>query len=96
MPEQTPRMTDEPHDRLTRICGAMTATMDVHPETRHRDRAVIMLDDGEMGGIAMHGYEDPKDGLVDLVMHARAMFHSLGLGFEIIAMPGDASKLDKH
>jgi hypothetical protein len=32
-----------PHDRLTRMCEAMTTAMDAHPEARDGDKAIVFL-----------------------------------------------------
>lgn len=73
------RTEGEPHDRLTRICSAMTETLDAHPENGEGDvKAVIVLDDGKRGGIVLHGYEDDMAAMVDLLLHLKAVFEVNG------------------
>jgi hypothetical protein len=72
MPKPT-RTEGVPHDRLTRIGDAMTVAFDAHIEHREGDRCIVFLQDGHMGGIAIHGYEDDTIALVDLLLHIKAM-----------------------
>lgn len=88
-----PRRTHEPRDRLTRIGDAMTNAMTSHPEAREGDRAIVMLDDGNMGGIVLHGYDDDLDALTDLLVHLRAIFRAQGKDLDVIAIPDDARRL---
>jgi hypothetical protein len=80
-----PRRTQgEPHDRLTRICDAMTTTLDEHPEHSPDDKAMIFLDDGKRGGIVLHGYESDADALTDLLTHLEVLFQTQGIPFHIV------------
>jgi hypothetical protein len=72
-----PRRTEEPHDRLTRLCAAMTEALDAHPE-RGTERCIVFLQDDERGGLQLHGYEDDTEAIVDLLLHLRAIFRSQG------------------
>ena len=87
------RRTTEPHDRLTRICDAMTKQFDLHPEKLPGDRAIVFLDsqDDKRGGINIHGYDDDLEAIVDLFMHLRAMFRATGRDLELVGIPDDAS-----
>jgi hypothetical protein len=88
MPKPT-RTEGVPHDRLTRIGDAMTVAFDVHAEHREGDRCIVFLQDGQMGGIAIHGYEDDSTAIVDLLLHIRAMFAANGKSLEIGFMNDD-------
>lgn len=81
---QARRTEGKPHNRLTRICDAMTETMDQHPERREGDKAIVFLDDGTRGGIVLHGYENDVDAMADLIMHLKAIFEANGKSFQII------------
>jgi hypothetical protein len=81
------RTTSEPHDRGTRMCAAMTAAFDAHPEHRPGDRCIVFFDDGKMGGISVHDYEDMTEAMVDLFLHLRAMFRSQGKELQFIGIP---------
>lgn len=76
--------TEEPHDRLTRICDEMTVTFDSHPEHRDEDKCIVFLDDGERGGLVLHGYENDIEAMVDLLMHLRAMFRANGKSLDVM------------
>jgi hypothetical protein len=78
------RTEDEPHDRLTRICAAMTDAMDACPETQQGDKAIVFLDDGRHGGIQLHGYNNDVDAMADLLMHLTALFKANGKELQII------------
>lgn len=69
--------TTEPHDRLTRLCGAMTDALDAHPE-RGDEKCIVFLQDAERGGLQLHGYEDDADAMADLFLHLKAIFESNG------------------
>ena len=71
------RSEGEPHDRLTRLCGAMLDALDAHDE-RGGERCVIFLQDGDDGGLVMHGYSDDADAIVDIILHLRAILRSKG------------------
>lgn len=79
------KRTTEPHDRLTRICDAMTDTLEAHPEYRN-DKCIVFLDGDEMSGLVMHGYEDDIEAAVHLFMHLRAIFKVNGKDLQIHAM----------
>jgi hypothetical protein len=81
----TPKRTEgAPHDRLTRICDAMTVAMAEHPEAGPTDKAMIFLDDGHRGGIVLHGYESDLDALTDLLTHLEVLFQTQGIPFHIV------------
>lgn len=86
------RTEGQPHDRLTRICDAMTGALEAQAEYRDGDKAVIMLtnDAAGEGGIGMHGYDDDDTGaMVDLFLHLKAIFEANGK--TLVLMPGGAS-----
>lgn len=74
-----PIRSDEPHDRLTRLCAAMTDALDAHPE-RGDEKCVVFLQSeaDQRGGLQLHGYDDDTEAIVDLFMHLRAIFASNG------------------
>lgn len=93
--DETRRTVDVPHDRLTRICDAMTKTRTLHPESRPDDRCIVFLADPERGGLVTDGYEaDDNEAIVDLLMHLQAIFRANGKHLEIVAIPDDTSGLD--
>lgn len=84
---ETTRTTDGPHDRLTRLCEAMTDALDAHPE-RGEEKCIVFLQDAERGGLQLHGYEDETEAVVDLFIHLRAIFRSQGKELAFAPFPG--------
>jgi len=83
------KRTQEPHDRLTRLCAVMTAALDASPE-RGEEKCIIFLSDSTGSGITLHGYDDDAEPMVDLLFHLRAIFKANGkeLTFVPIREPG--------
>lgn len=83
--------TNKPHNRLTRICDQMTQTFDRHPEHLPDDRCIVFLDSDtdRMGGIVVHGYDDDRQALVNLLMHVKAMFASMGMHIDLMTLDDD-------
>jgi hypothetical protein len=80
------RTEDEPHDRLTRICDAMSTAMESHPEYQEGDKAVVFMDSDvdRRGGLVMFGYEDDSDALASIFAHLQAVFAANGKTLSII------------
>lgn len=70
--------SDTPQDRLTRIGDTLLTAFNDHDEKLPADRAIVFLNDATKGGIAIAGYDDDKDAILDLVVHLRAMFRAYG------------------
>jgi Asp/Glu/hydantoin racemase len=85
------RRTSQPHDRLTRICAAMTDTFNAHPEHAPSDRCMVFITDRQRNGLVLEGYDDDTEAMVDLLMHLQAIFRANGKDLDIIAVPEDAS-----
>lgn len=83
-----PKRTRKPHDRLTRICDVAVDAIVDHPENRKDVRAIILLSDEDGGGLVFHGYEDDLDGVVDLIVHLKAILAANGKQMQIHALPG--------
>ena len=83
------RRSKRPIDRLTRLCDAMTDALEAHPECDDTVKAVIMLDDGERGGIVLHGYDDDTAAMVDLIMHLKAIFEANGKTLMVMPLGRD-------
>jgi hypothetical protein len=71
---------DPEQEMLTRICARVIAAVEADPEYDPSIKMILMLDNGERGGIVAHGYEDPEGSgpLIDLLTHLRAMFRAQG------------------
>jgi hypothetical protein len=82
----TPKRTEDvPHDRLTRICAAMTDVLETHPE-RGDERCIVFLSSPQerRNGMQLHGYEDDKDAIVGLLTHLRAIFRANGKDLHVV------------
>jgi hypothetical protein len=60
------------------MCDAAIRAFEAHPEYQEDDKCIVFLDDGERGGLVLHGYESDTDAMVDLLMHLRAIFRANG------------------
>lgn len=79
-----------PIDRLTRLCDAMSSALEAHPEYREGiDKAIMLVDDEEQGGLVHHGYEEDEDMLVAqrLLESAQAIHEVNGMAFEVHVLP---------
>lgn len=72
------RRTEEPHDRLTRLADVAIRAFEADPEYRDGDKCIVFLDNGQRGGLVLHGYENDADAMVDLLIHLRAIFRANG------------------
>jgi hypothetical protein len=88
---ETRRTEGVPHDRLTRMCDRMTKTFDLHPEHRSTDKCMVFLDDGDVGGLVMHGYDNDFEAMTDLLMHLRAVFKANGKQLDIMFLDDDGT-----
>lgn len=84
--------SEEPFDRLTRLTVEMTAPLET-PENADV-QAIVFLHDGERSGIQIHGYEDQNDAMVDLFVHMKAMFRSVGKDLDFIGVPESPKGID--
>jgi hypothetical protein len=77
-------MTSDPHDRLTALCAEMTAVLDAKGDDVADVKCVVFLQDGDRGGLQIHGYEGESEedvsteALADLFLHLRAIFRANG------------------
>jgi hypothetical protein len=94
-----PVASNEPTDRLTRLCDAMTKAFMAHPEyNAETDRCIILIDDDDAGGLVIHGY-DPEhaetDAVIALFEHLRAIVRASGSGdVEFIMVPQSPEGID--
>jgi hypothetical protein len=89
MPTNVNRTEGQPHDRLTRLAAAMTDALEAHPEYAPTVKCAIFLDDGNRGGIQLHGYEDDADAVVDLLVHLQAIFRASGKRLDVVTLDED-------
>lgn len=72
------RSEGEPHDRLTKLCDEMTDVIAEKGKEAADVKGVLMLQDGEKGGLVMYGYDDDKEAMVDLIIHLTVIFEANG------------------
>jgi hypothetical protein len=63
----------------------MTDALDAHPE-RGDEKCIVFLQDGERGGLQLHGYEEDADAIGDLFVHLRALFEANGMDLQLHAL----------
>ena len=80
------KRTTEPHDRLTRLCAAMTDTLHSQPEYDDKVKCIVFLDDGDRGGLQLDNYTDDTDAIVDLMIHLKAIFNANGKELMLVPM----------
>lgn len=85
--------SNEPVDRLTRLCAAMTAALEAHPEYDDNVKCIVMLSDEETGGMVTLNYDDAPQALVELIAQAQALAQSGGINLDLLTIPDDASEL---
>jgi len=84
---------EEPMDRLTRMCDAMTEAFVNHPEHQEGDKCVVFLDGDGRGGLVILDYEDDHEAIVNVFMHLRAIFRANGQDMEVIGVPNSPEGL---
>lgn len=72
------RSEDGPVDRLTELCAVMTDALDAALEAGEEPKCIVFLQDGQRGGLQMHGYDDDTEAIADLFMHLKAIFEANG------------------
>jgi len=76
---------DHPVDRLTELCAEMTTPLD---KSENDDvKAIVFLNDGERGGIQLHGYDSQAEAMAELFLHMKAVFQSMGKDLSFIGVP---------
>lgn len=79
------KRTTTPTERLTRLCDAMTTALEAHPEYQSDQCMIFMSSEADKRyGLVIHGYEDDKKAIVDLLMHLRAMFKANGMEMHLV------------
>jgi hypothetical protein len=79
------RQSEEPHDRLTILANEMIERLrELTPD--ERVRCVVLLDDGEMGGIGVSGYDTSGDAIADIFVHLKAMFEANGQQLMVVPL----------
>ncbi len=87
-----PHSSEEPHDRLTRLCAEMTTVLET-AENADVKAAVFLVDDS-MAGLQFHGYEDSIAGVADVFIHLQAVFEANGKKLDFVSLDdGGATKV---
>jgi hypothetical protein len=76
---ERPSRTHEPQDRLTRLCDAMTKTLEAHPERGDEQVIVFLTSDADQKrGLVLYGFEDDSEAIAELFIHLKAIFEANG------------------
>jgi hypothetical protein len=81
------KRSEDPSDRATRLCAAMTDALEAHPEYGDDVKGAIFLRLGDQGGLVLHAYEDDADAVMDVVQHLQAIFEANGGDVSIMIVP---------
>lgn len=78
----------EPHNRQTRLADHALEAVRSHPEYKEEERLIVFLDNSitKTSAIGISGYDDPLDPMVNLFMHLRAMFASVGKELLLVSL----------
>lgn len=81
------RKVTEPPDRLTRLCAAMIAALESHPE-RGAEKCIVFMahpteGDSFISGMKLHGYDDQRDAVTDLIAHLQAVLKHNGISMNV-------------
>jgi hypothetical protein len=87
-----PVRSHQPFDRLTYLSAEMTGPLE-RPENEDV-KAIVFLQDGQRGGIQIHGYDDDIQAMADLFAHLKAVFASIGKDLQLIAIPDSPQGLE--
>lgn len=79
-------------DRLTRLAESAAAGLERNAEyNEFTDKAIILVDDEDRGGLVRHGYPDGPEGDLEvahvLLEHARAIHAVHGIPFTVAVVP---------
>lgn len=78
--------SEEPNDRLTRLCDAMSRAYEAHPE-QGEEKVIIFMQDGNRGGLELIGYDDDSEAVTDLIVHLAAILKTNGLTLQLVPVP---------
>jgi hypothetical protein len=79
--------TEEPHDRLTRLCQRVLELLEAEPEY-DGERCVIFISGEGNGGLMMHGYENDSEAVADVLIHLKAIMAANGRQMIIAPIKG--------
>lgn len=77
-------VTEEPRDRLTRLCAQMAQVLDT-PENQDV-QAGVFLSAGDTAGLVFHGYSDSIEGVAAVFMHLQAVFAANGKRMDFMSL----------
>ena len=66
----------------------MTDALEAQPEYDDGVKCCVFLQDGERGGLVLHGYDEDSEAIADLFLHLRAIFRSNGSELVIAPLGG--------
>lgn len=92
----TTTKSDEPQDRLTRLCQAGIRGIEAAEEYTENIKGIIMLEDGDCGGIAITGYSEDsgREAFIDMLVHLQAIAEVNGLKLNFVGIPDSPEGID--
>lgn len=84
MPVLRNERSDEPSDRLTRLCDTMVTALEADSEYQEGDQVVIFISRSTgatqmHGGTVLHGYDEDTDAMGHVFAHLEALFEANGM-----------------
>jgi hypothetical protein len=76
-----------PDDRLASICDEMHLAYSNSDESRGDEKIIILIHDEDSAGALFHGYEDEKEALAEVLIHAQQLAKTSGGDIRFFAMP---------
>lgn len=77
-------VTEEPHDRLTRLCAQMTEVLNT-PDNADV-QAGVFLSAGDTAGLVFHGFTDSIEGVAAVFLHLQAVFEANGKRMDFMSL----------
>ena len=68
---------EQPHDRMTALCAEMTDTLEKRDDSENI-RSIVLLQEGENGGIQLGNYESIDQAIDDLTLHLKVLLKGEG------------------
>jgi hypothetical protein len=75
----------EPHDRLTHLTDDMLKKMEESEYHEGNEKVIILIQDGNRGGLVLHGYEEDGEAVMDLLTHLKVILKIHGK--DLVVMP---------
>ena len=89
------RQHHEPQDRLTRLANMMNDALEADPDYSESVKAIVFLNDGNLNGVGIFGYDDSTEAMSHLLVHLQAIFRASGKQMDIMFLgEGGTDRVD--